>query len=141
MSQKERLKKLRSHFNLTQKELGESVGTTQNKIKDIETDRQNLPIELAQKVKEVYNISFEWLLTGEGEMILNSNFDCHKHYIEQLKQKFNLNNEEIELIISELLSSPATKDAVLKLLKAKKGNKEAFKSIKEIVTGLEMTFE
>ena len=45
----------------------------QAKIRDIETGKQKIPIELAIKIENFYNISFKWLLTGQGSMFIENN--------------------------------------------------------------------
>lgn len=58
-----------------------------------------------------------------------------------LEDAFNLSREEAEILTSELMESPATRSAILKLLKAKRGNKEALEEIKGIVKGMELILD
>ena len=55
-----------------------------------------------------------------------SEFDAS--YITQMKQKFSLNDEELDGLL-EILKSDASREMVLKLIKAKKGDKEALDSL------------
>ena len=61
------LKHLRQLLGMTQQALADSLGEKQTKIKDIETDKQKISIDLALKVENIHHVNFRWLLTGEGE--------------------------------------------------------------------------
>jgi phage repressor protein C with HTH and peptisase S24 domain len=63
-----RLRIVRKHLKLTQKELAESIKEKWFKIKDIELEKNTLTSDIADKVRMKYGISFDWLLTGKGEM-------------------------------------------------------------------------
>lgn len=67
MSQGKRFKEIRKTLHQTQDEFAKSIGTTRSKIGDIETDKQQIPLETATVIKNLYGVNFEWLLTGDGD--------------------------------------------------------------------------
>lgn len=69
MSESARLKEVRKYLKLSQEKLALGLNSKPSQVKNIEAGNQGLTVELAQKISEVYNINFEWLLTGKGEMI------------------------------------------------------------------------
>ena len=69
----ERLKKIRRLLNLTQKEFAQKLGVKWFRVRDIELGKQNITIELATKLEEIFSVNIRWLLTGKGEMFLNEN--------------------------------------------------------------------
>lgn len=73
MTTGKRLKKARDYVDLTQNEFAEQFGLKWDKIKNIETDKHKLTPEFADEIEQKYSISGWWLLTGKGEMLINSN--------------------------------------------------------------------
>jgi SOS-response transcriptional repressor LexA len=63
-----RLKEIRSFAKKTQQEFAERLGITRSKVSDIEAGNQKITTELAEKISKVFNVNFEWLLTGKGQM-------------------------------------------------------------------------
>ncbi len=53
----------------------------------------------------------------------------------------NSNHDEVFLILEELSRAPITKEFVLKLIKAKRGDKKALTDIQKMIRGLKMIFE
>ncbi|WP_291492576.1 S24 family peptidase [Desulfurella sp.] len=68
-----RLKSLRKDLGFTQKQLGESLGVTQGFYGGIEKSRYSIPLEVLLKLKEIYNVNPNWVLTGEGSTFLEQN--------------------------------------------------------------------
>jgi DNA-binding XRE family transcriptional regulator len=66
---KNRLKFIRKKFHISsQSELAERVGLAIHKIKDIESGKVKISVEIASLIEEKFNFKFKWLLTGKGEM-------------------------------------------------------------------------
>jgi len=95
MNTGERLKLARKKLNLTQKELGDSLGVPWHKIKDIESGRLRLPPEMAYEIEQKYSINMKWLLIGVGSMFLevekseikNTIIDWINHFYETASEK------------------------------------------------------
>lgn len=68
-NQKERLKMIRLKMGgISQANLSKQLGIPVHKIKDIESGKIKLSVELALLLEEYFNFSFRWLLIGEGSM-------------------------------------------------------------------------
>ena len=66
----ERIRKLRKHLDLTQREFGERVGIKGTTIANYELGR-NEPIDaVISLICREFNVNEEWLRTGTGEMFV-----------------------------------------------------------------------
>lgn len=63
----ERIKLLRKNVNLTQQELAEKVGTTQNVITNYERGNRNPTGPVLKNICHALNANEDWLRTGEGD--------------------------------------------------------------------------
>ncbi len=95
MTPAERFKEARNYTTLTQKELGEKLGFQWHKIKDIEAGKLKVTPDIADYLENYYSISGWWLLTGKGEMLINSNIS--NLYIAESKPNYNTKSN-LELI-------------------------------------------
>ena len=71
MNDAKRMKELRKKLKLTQQELADAIGVKWHKIKDIEIGKSKIGVDIADKIRENFSISFDWLLTGKGSMFAN----------------------------------------------------------------------
>ena len=66
----ERIRKLRKHLDLTQKEFAEKIGVKQNTVAQYEMGR-NVPIDsVISLICREFNVREEWLRDGTGEMFI-----------------------------------------------------------------------
>lgn len=86
MTQGERVKEVRKSLNLTMEQFGNKLGVTKVAISNIEKEKRNLTKQMSRAICREFNVSEEWLKTGEGEMY------------QQLSE-----DEEIAGIVSDLL--------------------------------------
>ena len=86
MTQGERVKEVRKSLNLTMEQFGNKLGVTKVAISNIEKEKRNLTEQMSRAICREFNVSEEWLKTGEGEMY------------QQLSE-----DEEIDGIVSDLL--------------------------------------
>ena len=86
MTQGERVKEVRKSLNLTMEQFGNKLGVTKVAISNIEKEKRNLTEQMSLAICREFNVSEEWLKTGEGEMY------------QQLSE-----DEEIAGIVSDLL--------------------------------------
>ena len=63
----ERFKQIRKRLGMNQEDFAKALALTQSGVSFIEKGG-GLSIETLQKLKDVYNVNVEWVLTGEGEM-------------------------------------------------------------------------
>ena len=67
------LKKFFKRQGITQAEIAERYGTTQAYINLLLNGKTPIGKSCAVKLHDLYGLSVAWLLTGEGEMMANSN--------------------------------------------------------------------
>lgn len=66
----ERIRKLRKHLDLTQREFAEKIGVKQNTVAQYEMGR-NVPIDsVISLICREFNVNEEWLRNGTGEMFI-----------------------------------------------------------------------
>lgn len=109
MSQGERIKFLRKELGLTLEKFGDRVGVTKQTISRIENGINNLTDQMAKSICREFNVSYAWLVDGEGEMFN----DVPNTVLELAKQKYDLDDLDI-LIIEKYLQIPADKKQVVK---------------------------
>lgn len=68
-----RIKRIRNDHKLTQEQFGKAVGYSKVHIHYIEAGKVTPSNELLKHVADAFSVSYEWLLTGEGEMGENPN--------------------------------------------------------------------
>lgn len=68
-----RFKEVRDFMGFSQQEFADKLEEKRHKIADIESAKQKVPIELAEKLEDIFHINPWWLLTGKGEMLLKEN--------------------------------------------------------------------
>lgn len=100
---KERLKLLRKTLGLNQNEFGQKINLSGAQIGSYETGRRDLTTRAIEDICREFNVTEQWLRTGEGEMYKpQSQID----ELEYLMGKFSINAEEDEMrtkIIKALL--------------------------------------
>lgn len=68
MTINERIRELREQLKISQTEFAERLGSGRGIIKNIEEGRTIPKPQLLDLISRVYNVSRDWLETGEGEM-------------------------------------------------------------------------
>ena len=67
----ERVRYLRKEaLKMTLEQFGERLGVKKNTLSTIENDKGNLTEQMRRSICREFNISEEWLLTGEGDVFL-----------------------------------------------------------------------
>lgn len=67
----DRLKLLRKKYNFTQKDIGDFLDISQSLLAKVESNERNLKLSKITKLCDLYDVSEEYILYGEGEQ--NSN--------------------------------------------------------------------
>ena len=83
-----RLKELRKHLNLIQKDFGEKIGLSGATISDIEKGKANLTDRNIALICEKYKVNEEWLRNGIGEMFQKD----EQSIIDKFVKEYNLND-------------------------------------------------
>lgn len=68
MTQGERVKQIRKSLNLTLDKFGEKLGVKKGALSSIENGRNSLTDQMAISICRAYNVSYDYLMYGEGEM-------------------------------------------------------------------------
>lgn len=68
MTQGERVKEIRKNLGLTLEKFGEKLGVTKTTISRIEKGVNNLTDQMAKSICREYNVNYEYLMDGEGEI-------------------------------------------------------------------------
>ena len=63
-----RVKQLRKEMKLTQEQFAAATGYTNTQIHLVESGKVNPSDKFLRRVCETFDVSFEWLMTGTGEM-------------------------------------------------------------------------
>lgn len=66
-----RLAELRHALNLSQRAFAEKVGLSRNYMWMLENGDRNIPERTIRDICRVYHVSYDWMMTGEGEMFEN----------------------------------------------------------------------
>lgn len=68
MSQGEKIKAIRKSLNLTLEKFGQKLGVSKGAISAIENNNRNLTNQMAKSICREFNVNYDWLMTGEGDM-------------------------------------------------------------------------
>lgn len=82
----ERIKELRDFLDLSQTEFGRKTGLSRDAVNNLEHNRAKISDTTLIAICSIYNVSREWLETGEGEMFNISPVDP----LDQLANQHNL---------------------------------------------------
>ena len=77
----ERIKMVRKSLKITQNELAISIGLKRNTIANYEIGQVQPSDRTIADISRVYNVSEEWLRTGQGEMFIQISPDEELDYI------------------------------------------------------------
>lgn len=94
-----RIKEVRKRFKETQKEFADNINISQAHLSNIENGKDNPSDKLLRVISAEYEISFDWLKTGEGEMTIGMDCPEIKEVLSSLKT-FLSNCGEIEYLLS-----------------------------------------
>ncbi|MGE4399363.1 MAG: S24 family peptidase [Campylobacterales bacterium] len=72
MSASTRLREIRKTLGLTQEKFGEKIGLKQSQMRDIESGKQKVSVEIAEEIEKIFDIDAGWLVFGKGTMTATS---------------------------------------------------------------------
>ena len=96
MSQGERVLKIRKALDLTMEQFGDKLGVQKSAISKIEKDKVNLSVQMIKSICREYNVNYDYLMHGEGEMF----DDLPKTILDELCLQYNL--DDLDRSILEL---------------------------------------
>ena len=109
MNINERIKQVRKEHNLNQKEFGDKVGLKQSAVSSMEQSGGSVIDRNIRLICDTFNVSEDWLRTGEGEMY-ESNDDA---LLKQLAAEYKLEGGTLELIRNFLMLTAEQRAAIL----------------------------
>ena len=94
MTQSERVREVRKSLNLTLEKFGEKLGVKKSAISEIESGRNALTEQMTKAICRTYNVNYDWLADGEGEMFS----DVPKTVLDELCKQYNLDDFDKALV-------------------------------------------
>lgn len=102
MTQGERIKAVRKELGLTLEKFGEKLGAKKNTMSAIETGRNSLTDQMARSICREYNVDYDFLMYGEGNMFT----DLPKTIVDELCMQFDLDDFD-RAVVEMYLDLPA----------------------------------
>mgnify|MGYP002801435421 FL=1 len=94
MTQGERVREIRKTLNLTLEKFGDKLGIKKGAVSAIETNRNSLTDQTAVSICREYNVNYDYLMNGEGEMFC----DLPQTIIDELCMQYNLDDLDRALV-------------------------------------------
>lgn len=109
MTQGERVREIRKSLKLTLEKFGGKLGVGKGAISAIETGARNLTEQMAVSICREYNVNYDYLMSGEGEM-----FDTLPQTIlEELCKQYDLDDFD-KILLEMYLEMTGSQRDVLK---------------------------
>ena len=102
MTNGERVNEVRKSLGLTLEKFGERVGVTKTTISRIEKGVNNLTDQMAISICREYNVNYDYLMYGEGEMF----DDLPQTIVDELCAQYDLNDFD-KALVEMYVSLPA----------------------------------
>ena len=96
MTQGERVRSVRKELNLTLEKFGEKLGVSKGAISAIEIGTRNLTEQMTKSICREYNVNYDYLVNGEGEMF----DDLPQTVLDELCSQYEL--DDLDRFIVEL---------------------------------------
>lgn len=94
MTNGERVNEVRKSLDLTLEKFGEKLGVTKTTISRIEKGVNNLTDQMAISICREYNVNYDYLMYGEGEMF----DDLPQTIVDELCVQYGLNDFDKALV-------------------------------------------
>lgn len=102
MTQSERVKEIRKTLDLTMEKFGEKLGVGKTAISNIESGNRNLTEQMSKAICREYNVNYDYLMYGEGEMF----DDLPQTVVDELCAQYDLNDFD-KALVEMYVSLPA----------------------------------
>lgn len=120
MNISERIQQVRSSLKLSRKAFGEVLGVSGDVINNIEGNRLKRPEQkepIYKLICQKFNVSYDWLMTGQGEMFE----DLPEALIDELAIQYKLDDIDKEIIHAYLELTDDEREVIKKYLKKLSG--------------------
>ncbi len=105
----ERVRQVRSHFNMTQKAFGSKITVAQTYLSQIEKGDRDVTEKILKIICHEFNVSEEWLRTGRGEMFVQT----ESFSLDDYAKKSNLSALEYDIIRGYMELGEGTRQSLL----------------------------
>ena len=141
-----RIKELRNIKKLNQLDFADKIGIKQSPLSQMESGKILPSIETLSKIIRVFNISYSWLIDGEGDMFLEET-KSEKKFLkkneeineeeneEKPKVKKSSSNEDNTYIIENLPTNRRTMDSIHEIQEVPLYDLEATAGLQELFSG------
>ena len=142
MTLADRIKSVRTHKGLSQKELANRIDITDRTLKRYEKDSSNISVSIVTKISQICQVNEVWLLTGRGKMLSIDNLNLDKSEIENenYQNKGSAENNIIAVdhydMVNNFQDQTRAKQINRNLLKIEQQNKQAFRDIDNYIKGI-----
>lgn len=120
MTQGERIKEIRKSLDMTLEKFGEKLGVGKTAISNIEKGNRNLTEQMARAICREYNVSYDYLVDGEGEMFT----DLPDTILDELCIQYGLDDIDRKIVEIYLELPKSARDAIKEIIKKKFGPEE-----------------
>ncbi len=134
-----RIKKIKNTLNITSSALAKRLSIPLRTIGSYERDEAPPSEKFLNALISVFQININWLLTGAGEMFINSKDTDDLLYISKLQDKFSLSDDEIDGLI-DVLECSASREMILRFIQIKKGDREALDNLIYNLQGIKAVY-
>lgn len=110
MTENERVREIRKSQNLTLEVFGARLGVGRAAISNIERGERGLTEQMKKAICREFNVNYDWLVYGEGEMISN----LPHSILSDICSAYNCDDDDLKLIEAYLECDPDVR-AVIKL--------------------------
>lgn len=90
----ERLSELRKALNMSMESFGEKLGVSRAAISRLESGQNNFTDHMTKSICREYNVNYDWLVNGEGEMFS----DLPATVLDELCKQYGLDDLDRMLI-------------------------------------------
>jgi transcriptional regulator with XRE-family HTH domain len=104
-----RFKEIRKCLKISQKELGDKLGLSNSGISNIEKGIRSVTDKHIKLLSATYNISEQWLRSGEGDMFVQTDGSL----LSQISEEYKLSPEHRIVIESFLNLDNSQRDAIV----------------------------
>lgn len=94
MTQGERVREIRKELGLTLEKFGEKLGVKKNAISQLENGRNALTDQMVKAICREYNVNYDYLMNGEGEMF----DDLPQTVLDELCAQYDLDDLDRNLV-------------------------------------------
>lgn len=113
MTINERLREVRKFYKLTSETFGSRLGVGKAAISKIENGKCGLTEQMKRTICREFNVNYDWLVYGEGEMISN----LPHSILSDICSAYNCDDDDLKLIEAYLESDPDVRAAIKQYIK------------------------